>query len=405
MEPIVEVNGVSKKFCREHKRSVRYAFLDFFKILILKSLTPSLRKGEFWAVQNVSFSLFPGEAIGIIGINGSGKTTLLRMISGLIRPDQGEIVVRGVVSSLFAKGAGFDPILSGDENIRLMLSLLGVDVSSWAQVTQKIIDFSELSREQLSAPVKTYSSGMLARLGFSCVVHSSPNLLIIDEALAVGDMPFRLKCYRKLNELKKNGTAFVMVSHSPNSILQICDKVLYLKQGQLVFEGLPSEGLRLYDLDEQSKSALQNDKNATSILATNNSIIIKDFCIGEISSDKRYAIGLGEKLLLKIKINSMVEVKDLKINLIIRSSREPENNFLHIVNDVGLCKPQSYQIDLDLNPLSLRPGEYMLKFFLTSQNTLDVLCVLENILLEVVGDSFFRGSFFQNSVATLKPLE
>lgn len=247
---IIKVQNVSKKFCRSHRLSLRYGIKDFAKKLLrIGHQTTALRRREFWAVDDVSFSLEKGESIGLIGVNGSGKTTLLKMISGVLQPDIGSIEVNGRIVPLFAKGAGFDMVLNGYENIQINLSLLGLNREEIERVRDEVISFSELTSEALSAPVKTYSSGMVARLGFSCAINSFPDVLIIDEALAVGDIKFRTKCYRKLSELKKSGTTLVLVSHSLNAVISNCEKAIFMKSGKLISFGESREIGRLYEAD------------------------------------------------------------------------------------------------------------------------------------------------------------
>lgn len=208
---LVQCSHLSKKFCRSVKRSFAYGIKDIFGELLLQDQSQdSLRPGEFWALRDVSFHLKAGTSLGLVGANGSGKTTLLRVLSGLIKPSSGEVQIRGKVAPLLALGAGFNPILSGRENIYVNLSLLGVPRSEIDRDLDSILDFAEIGGA-VDAPLKTYSSGMTARLGFACAIHTHPDLILVDEVLAVGDMRFRTKCYRKLAELKAQGTCFVLV--------------------------------------------------------------------------------------------------------------------------------------------------------------------------------------------------
>jgi lipopolysaccharide transport system ATP-binding protein len=207
-----------------------------------------LRKDEFWALREISFKLGRGKSLGLIGPNGSGKTTLLKIISGLIKQNTGIVKIRGRVAPLIALGAGFSPVLTGKENIYVNMSILGLTKKEVDKRFDAVIDFAEIGHA-IDAPVRTYSSGMAARLGFSTAIHTDPDILLIDEVLAVGDIEFRGKCYRKLEELRKNQTAIILVSHNPEGILSVCDSACYLRNGYLKAFGQVEEVLNEYEND------------------------------------------------------------------------------------------------------------------------------------------------------------
>ncbi|NEQ15703.1 MAG: ABC transporter ATP-binding protein, partial [Moorea sp. SIO3E2] len=261
-EVILSVNRVSKKFCRDLKRSLLYGVHDIATELVgLRQKDEKLRKKEFWALNDVSIQLRRGEAIGLVGTNGSGKSTLLRIISGLIKPDVGSVEVKGRLAPLIALGAGFNPILTGRENIYANMSILGLSKEEIDQRFDQVLEFAEIG-DAIDSPVQTYSSGMAARLGFASAIHTEPDILLIDEVLAVGDLLFRMKCYRKLSELRDKGTTFVLVAHNPNSILSICDSAIYLQRGKLLAVGKAAVVMQKYDEDlfldnkQESKGAV-----------------------------------------------------------------------------------------------------------------------------------------------------
>jgi len=246
----LRVERVSKKFCRALDRSLLYGVRDVIGELTgARRSADTLRPGEFWAVRDVGFALARGEALGLVGANGAGKTTLLRMIGGLIRPDTGAIRVRGHVAPLIAFGAGFDPVLSGRENVFANMAILGVATRDIHRRFDEVVDFAELG-DALDAPVQTYSSGMAARLGFACAVHTDPDLLLIDEVLAVGDARFRQKCFQRLARLREGGTAFILVSHNAHAVLNVCERAVYLRAGELVCEGPTPDVLLRYEADD-----------------------------------------------------------------------------------------------------------------------------------------------------------
>jgi lipopolysaccharide transport system ATP-binding protein len=246
---LVSVEEVSKKFCRDLKKSLFYALQDIATELSGGNRkSDTLRKKEFWALKDVSFELRRGEALGLVGANGAGKSTLLRIISGLIKPDTGCVKVRGRVAPLIALGAGFNPILTGRENIYANMAILGLSTKKIAERFQEVVDFSEIG-DAIDAPVQTYSSGMAARLGFACAVHVEPDILLIDEVLAVGDTKFKIKCHKKLAQLRESGTAFILVSHNSHSILNVCNSSIYLSKGQLITSGETEIVIRKYEED------------------------------------------------------------------------------------------------------------------------------------------------------------
>ncbi len=248
-EVVVSVEHVSKKFCRSLKRSLFYGAREIATELIGgRRENQALRLGEFWALNNVSFQLRRGAALGLVGANGAGKTTLLRIISGLIKPDTGTVRIKGHVAPLIALGAGFNPVLTGRENIYVNMSILGLSAREIDAKFQDVVDFAEIG-DAINAPVQTYSSGMAARLGFSCAIHTEPDILLIDEVLAVGDIKFRVKCYRQLSRLREKGTSFVLVSHNPQSIASLCKSAIYLSKGRLIADGETDSVMNKYEED------------------------------------------------------------------------------------------------------------------------------------------------------------
>jgi lipopolysaccharide transport system ATP-binding protein len=195
-------------------------------------------KDTFWAVKNVSFSLQRGEVLGIIGHNGAGKSTLLKLLSGITAPTSGQITVRGRMSALLEVGSGFHPELTGRENIFLSGSILGMSRKEIHSKLHSIVDFAEV-RTFIDVPVKRYSSGMYVRLGFSIAAHLEPDILLLDEVLAVGDSDFQEKCIDRILGLRKGGMTIVFISHDLSTIENICDRVLIMERGEIADEGDP----------------------------------------------------------------------------------------------------------------------------------------------------------------------
>lgn len=207
---------------------------------------------EFWALREVSFRLKHGEALAIVGRNGSGKSTLLQLICGTLTPTRGSIKRQGRVAALLELGSGFNPEFTGLENIYLNASLLGLDTGQLEERLDAILAFAEIG-DFIDQPVKTYSSGMAMRLAFAVAAHVEPDLLVVDEALAVGDAAFTRRCYRHLQKLRERGTSLLFVSHSTESVLQFCDSVLMLHQGHaILYSHQPRQAMEVYELSYSS---------------------------------------------------------------------------------------------------------------------------------------------------------
>jgi lipopolysaccharide transport system ATP-binding protein len=229
------------------RQSMLYGLKDSLqRFTTRQTSTGTLRPGEFWALKDVSFELGRGESLGIMGVNGSGKTTLLRILTGVFLPDAGEVSLQGRVGSLIAAGAGFAPMLTGRENIYVNGSLMGMTKQDIDDRLEAILEFSGIGAF-VDSPVKHYSSGMLVRLGFAVAAMSEPEILLVDEVLAVGDLNFQKKCYDYLHRLKANGTSIILVSHSVGAIWAICDKGLFLHQGEMKLSGSVENVIRAYD--------------------------------------------------------------------------------------------------------------------------------------------------------------
>ncbi len=256
---ILSARQVSKKFCRNLKQSMGYGFRDLGRGLIgMPERTLRLRRNEFIAVDDVSFELRKGDMLGLVGANGSGKTTLLRLVTGIFPPDAGELAVRGRVGALIALGAGFHPHMTGRENVYLNGAVLGMTRREIEERFDEIIAFAEIG-DFLEAPVATYSSGMRMRLGFAIAVHVQPDLLLVDEVLAVGDMSFQEKCMRKMDEIRASDRAVILVTHSLYRIESLCNRAIWLEHGRVVEDGPAPEVVRHY-IDSQERILLASSR-------------------------------------------------------------------------------------------------------------------------------------------------
>lgn len=265
MAPIVQVQHVFKKYSRNANIHLGYGMRDLFDHLLGRKPSLELRKDEFFAVNDVSFELEQGDTLALIGRNGSGKSTLLKMMNGIVKPDAGRIVMEGRVQALINLGAGFNPALSGLDNIYNAAALHGFNRKETRAIVDEIVDFSELE-EFITSPIETYSSGMKARLGFAVAAHLKPDILLIDEILAVGDHAFQNKCYARLEVLKAQKVTVVFVSHSQSAVIKLCREAIWLHKGRIMAIGPSRNTVEAYNdfLEMQEKEKLSRQKSAKS---------------------------------------------------------------------------------------------------------------------------------------------
>ncbi len=226
---IIDVNDVSIMF-RLYRENV-----DSLKEFVVKKIKRQIAYDEFWALQNIDFHVGRGEAVGLVGRNGSGKSTLLKTIAGVLKPTKGSVAVKGTVAPMIELGAGFDMDLTATENVFLNGAILGYPKEMLEENMQKIIDFSEL-KDFMDVPIKNFSSGMFARLGFAVATIYTPDILIVDEILSVGDWQFQEKCHRRIQEMLEQGTTLLFVSHSMDQVKEVCNRAILLDHGHVIMD-------------------------------------------------------------------------------------------------------------------------------------------------------------------------
>ena len=239
-ETVIELKDVGIKFNLSQEK------VDSLKEYVIKLLKKELMYNEFWALRNVSFSIKKGERLGILGLNGAGKSTLLKIVCGVYKPSEGTVTHKGVIAPLLELGAGFDPQYTGRENIFLYGSVLGYSRKYLEEKYDEIVEFSEL-KKFIDVPLKNYSSGMKARLGFSIATIANPDILILDEVLSVGDAKFRKKSEKKVMDMFERGVTVIFVSHSLAQVKRLCDKAIILQNGTLVAEGDVESVAEIYE--------------------------------------------------------------------------------------------------------------------------------------------------------------
>ncbi len=225
----IEVNNVSLEFCLYSEK------VDGLKEYIVKKIKNEVSKDSFWALKDVSFTVKPGDAVGLVGKNGCGKSTLLKVIAGVLNPTMGDVKINGTIAPMIELGAGFDLSLTARENVFLNGAILGYPQEMLKEKFDEIIDFAEL-RDFVDVPVKNFSSGMITRLGFSIATIYTPDILIVDEILAVGDFEFQQKCEQRIGKMLENGTTLLLVSHSTEQVRRICNRAVLINKGKMLLE-------------------------------------------------------------------------------------------------------------------------------------------------------------------------
>jgi lipopolysaccharide transport system ATP-binding protein len=408
-EVLVRVEGVSKKFCRSLKKSLWYGVCDIgaelnpFRHRVaglsvngerlldetdsepqITSNTPghppggitnnssALRPDEFYAVRDVSFELRRGECLGLIGHNGAGKTTLLKMLNGLIKPDSGKITMRGRVGALIALGAGFNPILTGRENIYINGSVLGLSKKEIDAKIDEIIDFAEIG-EFIDSPVQNYSSGMSVRLGFAVASSLNPDVLILDEVLAVGDIGFVVKCLNRVRRLSARA-AVILVSHNMQSVSSFCSRVIYMEHGR-------SE----IDTDETSRAI---DKYFEMITSERNETGSGEACISAISLKEGSNVRQGGGGHLQLSVDIAPSCPRSNIHVYISDESMTPLVCFPIMDKSGklrVFQPGFQSIEVPLGQIDLTAGKYS---FTVTISTADS----KRVLLRAQGLSEFRVS-------------
>jgi ABC-2 type transport system ATP-binding protein len=252
----IVADHASKRFTLRYHRTI--------KQITIAAMRKQKISDTFLAVDDVSFKIEEGESVGLMGLNGSGKSTLLKLINGVMRPDEGQVLTRGRIAGLIATGAGFHPQLTGRDNVYLNAAILGMTEAETARKFDQIVEFADIGRF-LDTPVGNYSSGMFSRLGFAVAVHTDSEIFLIDEVLAVGDKPFKQKCLARMQEIRKEGRTMVYVSHAAGSVRKMCDRVLVLEKGVLGYDGPVDQGIRYlhYDDSEDDVNSENSEESET----------------------------------------------------------------------------------------------------------------------------------------------
>ncbi|MBX7093442.1 MAG: ABC transporter ATP-binding protein [Flavobacteriales bacterium] len=361
---IIKVEGLSKRYVLQHNRTERYmTFRDMLTSGFRKSA--SVSKSDFWALNNVSFDVQAGDRVGIVGRNGAGKSTLLKILSRIVDPTKGRIEINGRLASLLEVGTGFHPELSGRENVFLNGSILGMSRSEIARKFDEIVAFAEVGKF-IDTPVKRYSSGMYVRLAFAVAAHLEPEILVVDEVLAVGDSEFQKKCIGKMKEVSSDGRTILFVSHNMAAVQNLCNKSIFLKHGELVDYGDTSLILPKYlkSTDQGSSVDLRSraDRSGSGLIR------FTAFDVCDSKGEQLLTPQTGQDVMLRFAFEKNGEVN--RLHLAVGIDDEYGTRITHLSNEVTnqifekVEKDQHY-IQIHIPQLPLKNGSYSFTLYST----------------------------------------
>ncbi|MBM7824876.1 ABC-2 type transport system ATP-binding protein [Arcanobacterium pluranimalium] len=379
---VIEIDRVAKKFVIHKDKSL--------KERVVNARRSKTYKEEYWALDDVSFAIKAGQSIGLVGPNGSGKSTLLKVIGGILSPDRGEVRTRGRIAALLELGAGFHPDLTGRDNVYLNGAILGLSRAEIDRSFQDIVDFSGIG-EFIDTQVKFYSSGMYVRLAFSVAVHSDPDILLVDEVLAVGDEPFQKKCMDKIRQFQQEGRSIILVSHSAAQIVDVCDSAVVLQSGKLVYSGTARDSMKYLHQMYQKAAAISRNQ-----AIDEDAMKIVDVAFHKLGAqgEGQSTFTPGDDLTVKVQLRAIAPViTDYDLVLSIESVAGQ-----HIVSmdtrkmDITLPHFSATKaIDIDLPNLNLGLGDYRIEVLLLDSNGYQVDSLRTEDLLQVRGESVTSG--------------
>ncbi len=351
--PIVRVVDVSKRFNLHHDKS-------------LKERLVNRAKGadeDFWALRNVGFELDDSHTLGLIGANGSGKSTLLKLVAGILTPTSGYVERRGRMAALLELGAGFHPDLTGRENIYMNASILGLSRRQTDRYFDAIVDFSGIEKF-IDNQVKFYSSGMYVRLAFAVAVHVDPELLLIDEVLAVGDEPFQRKCMKRIKEFQRDGRTIVLVTHGIDVVRQLCDRVIMLDKGEIVVDGKPQEATRAF----RERYAPQIDEQAD--VRGTGQVAIMEMKVTDGAGKEKLRFEPGERLGFELVLEAKEPIDDPVVGIAIYNHLD---NLVYGTNtalrQVALGRVSGRRrVRWDFGPIPMVEGQYFLTLAVHSRD-------------------------------------
>ncbi|MGH9281028.1 MAG: ABC transporter ATP-binding protein [Acidimicrobiales bacterium] len=344
MEPIVRVVDVSKRFNLHHDKTLKE-----------RLVSRRSQEEEFWALHNVGFDLEESNTLGLIGANGSGKSTLLKLVAGILTPTTGYVERRGRMAALLELGAGFHPDLTGRENVFMNASILGLTRKQTDRYFDAIVDFSGIE-QFIDQQVKFYSSGMYVRLAFAVAVHVDPELLLIDEVLAVGDEPFQRNCMKRIKEFQRDGRTIVLVTHGIDVVRQLCDRVIMLDKGEVVVDGKPQEATRAFRERYAAQVEEQDDVRGTG------AVKIAEMRVTDGAGRQKQRFESGERLGFELVLEAPEPVDDPVVGVAIYNHVD---NLVYGTNTALRAVPLGTvhgrrRVSFDFGDIPMVEGQYFL---------------------------------------------
>ena len=316
MTAAIRIENVGKRFLRYQADRPRT-----LKEMLVSGWRPRGKGEQFWALRHVDLEVAPGEMVGIVGQNGAGKSTLLHLTGGVVTPDEGSARVQGRIGALLDLGAGFSGDLTGRENVFVTGVAAGLTIREVRRRFDRIVSFAELE-DSIDNPVRTYSTGMQMRLGFSVAVHTDPQVLLVDEFLSVGDLAFQTKCLNRIKEIKSSGCAILLISHSPSQINELCDRAIWLKRGEVVVVGQPEVVTGQYEVEMRSETRRRTPHRPTTLAASGLELEVNRNRFGSLEVeilDVRLTPGneirQGEPLVVTIEFNAPKTIRAPRFNV------------------------------------------------------------------------------------------
>lgn len=400
MKPIISVEDLGKKYTIRHEGQGRYRTLreDIFKLPQRLFQRKRQDKEEFWALKDVSFDIMPGDRVGIIGRNGAGKSTLFKLLSRITEPSTGKITLRGRVASLLEVGTGFHPELTGRENIFLNGAILGMSRAEVRRKFDEIVDFAGVEKF-LDTPVKRYSSGMYVRLAFAVAAHLEPDILIVDEVLAVGDAEFQKKCLGKMEQVGQEGRTVLFVSHNMAAIRRLCTTAFFLQQGKLACQGSIRKIIDMYMYTDDNNSSCNGFLDLQHINRHYVENIFKNISLKNIDKKNTNIFQIGDTLYIDIElINGKKEYA--YCIAILNSNGTWITSYATWMYDIYTDSPK--KLSLKIYRLLLPPGRYSIYLSATNRTAGQYIDRLEStILFEINESDFFKtGKLFSSDCGT-----
>ncbi len=424
MEDIIKIENLTKSYKMYNSKQAK----------LLEVIIPKYKKHtEFKALDNLNLNVKKGEILGILGRNGAGKSTLLKIITGVTTQTSGNIDINGKISSLLELGTAFNSELTGEENIYQHGQVMGISKKEMENKKQEIIDFADIG-QHLYQPVKTYSSGMFARLAFACAINVEPDILIVDEVLSVGDMAFQLKCFKKFEEFKKKGKTILFVTHNVSDVLKNCTRTIILQQGKKTFDGDVKEGVELYkkiitgnstaksttDDKKVAKNNVKqiNDENSWKKHFNQNPNLIEygnmnaeviDYGIFDENDKYLNSIDNEKEVILKSKIKFNKDIDNPIFTMTIKNFNGIEiagtNTMIEKIYPGKYKKGEEAVVEFK-QKLPIAPGSYTLSFSCTHINSKGELEVLnrkyEALLVEIISSKDNVGIVKLNTTINIK---